>query len=215
MTETPADTETPIAKSVMIRKLLLYGVLVIMLCALAYDYSYARPAVNAAYDRLIQEHERVNRSNGLITSGDVIALMNREPDATRTDGRDFVQEYHFAGGIPGRPHKLFAVFVQTPDGELIFQRHHKFVYESTSEVVPIPEVKVYEAEELLLELDVDEEGGVNRYFAMYDQDKDGFLRGVEITPPAEAKMLTLDTNQDQQVSLEELRVYMRRVGDIR
>ena len=137
-----SESNTPSTASAsradVVRKLILFVLLGIMLAALAYDYRVARPAVNAAYDKITDESRRVNADgHAVFTNKDVSKLLGRQPDESFRDAADLVEVYHFAGGVPLKPHKLYTVFKKNGENE-IFYRHAKFGYRTSQDVIPIP-----------------------------------------------------------------------------
>ncbi|QEG01688.1 hypothetical protein Mal15_57660 [Stieleria maiorica] len=118
------------------RKILLYGLLGLMVAALAYDYLVARPAVNAAYDQITDASMTANRKGaGFLSNEQVRELIGKQPVHTFKDGRYTVEVFHWPGGLIVKPHKLYAVYMKNGDS-LMFNRHAKFVYEAADIVTP-------------------------------------------------------------------------------
>ena len=94
--------------------------LVILLCILAlglagmgYDQYVARPAVEAAYQSIIEKHGEINASPGkTFTNKDVQELIGKTPARTLTnpDGNT-VEIYQWRAGLPIRTHDLFAIYL--------------------------------------------------------------------------------------------------------
>lgn len=150
------------------RRLVLFGLLGLMVVALAYDYLVARPAVNAAYDKITDESVAVNRTGtGFLSNLKVRELVGKEPAETFMDGDQSVEVFHWAGGLIVKPHKLYAVYKKSGDDKL-FYRHSKFAYEASSVVTPdrplvqAPDEDDSDAEEALYEAEMtggDQAGG--------------------------------------------------------
>ncbi|WP_182866687.1 hypothetical protein [Stieleria mannarensis] len=118
------------------RKIVLYGLLGLMVAALAYDYLVARPAVNTAYDQIAEASMAANRKGaGFLSNEQVRELIGKQPVETFNDGRYTVEVFHWPGGLIVKPHKLYAVYMKNGDG-LMFNRHAKFVYEAADIVTP-------------------------------------------------------------------------------
>jgi hypothetical protein len=222
-----------------LRKGILYGLLVIMLVALGYDYLVARPAVDEAYDKIVKENQRMNARPGeVLTNTGVAELIGKEPSETFNDGADLVEVYAFRGGLPMKPHKLFAVYKRQGEQQA-FYRHAKFVYESSSAVAPVSVSKTVDAglsdEELAA--NAEEEmaaagggfsddnggggggggrpgGGPGGGFdpaAMFDEndaDGDGKLAGDEIPERMSENVAAIDTDGDAAVSKQEWTAYI-------
>ena len=136
------DTAGEKPKSGILRKLALYALLLIMIAAIIYDYRVARPSVNAAYDEIAKASVTSNTDGTKVFTNETVReLMGREPDETFNDGMDLVEVYHFKGGLPLRPHRLWTVFKKNGDNHL-FYRHAKFAYEASNAVSPINEIMV-------------------------------------------------------------------------
>ena len=131
----------------MVRKVVLYGLLLLMLLALGYDYQFARPAVEEAYNKILEQNQIVNANKiEKFTDKDVAKLLGKEPAKSFQDGGDLVQEFHFTAGIPFRPHKLFAVYKKSEDDNL-FYRHSKFLFEPAKQVLLHSDTKITGPEE--------------------------------------------------------------------
>ena len=136
------DASAGASKGSSIRKFALYGLLAIMIVAIVYDYRVARPAVDDAYDKIATASVAANSdATEILTNQKVQELLGKQPAETFKDGNDLVEVYHFSGGLPGRPHRLWAVFKKNGENNL-FYRHAKFAYEASSTVSPVNEVMV-------------------------------------------------------------------------
>ena len=127
------------------RRAFLYVVLALMICAIVYDYVIARPAVRLAYQRIETESRVVNAAGGagFLSSTDVQELLDKQPTETFMDGSDYVEVFTWTGGLPGKPHKLWAVYKTNAD-EKLFYRHAMFVYEGSDDVSSINRMTVPE-----------------------------------------------------------------------
>ena len=115
--------------------------LVILLCILAlglvgmgYDQYVARPAVEAAYQSIIEKHGEINATPGkTFTNKDVQELIGKTPARTLTnpDGNT-VEIYQWRAGLPIRTHDLFAIY-KTQDDALMFQEGGMGDYEKIAE----------------------------------------------------------------------------------
>ncbi len=118
------------------RRFVLYGLLVVMLIALAYDYMVARPAVKAAYNKITAASAEANSSGvGFLSNLKVRELIGKEPSREFMDGSQTVEVFHWSGGLIVKPHKLYAVY-KPQDGEWLFYRHSMFSYEATNQLMP-------------------------------------------------------------------------------
>ena len=134
------------------RKMVLYGLLALMIVALAYDYLVARPAVSEAYDQITTASIEANRKGTEFLSNEKVReLIGKQPAETFMDGSNSVEVFHWRGGLIVKPHKLYTVYAKNGDNWLFF-RHAKFAYERSSDVlpdrsiVPAPEGEDLEAE---------------------------------------------------------------------
>ncbi len=119
------------------RKLILFGVLGVLLVALAYDYRVARAGVESAYDKIIASSEKTNASKtDSLSQQDIQALVGRPPTETFQEGDDLVEVYSWRSGLPIRTYKLYAFYRPQGDGH-VFYRHAKYQYESKSDVMAI------------------------------------------------------------------------------
>lgn len=120
--ESPAPP-APAAGSARLRQAILLGLLLLMLGALWYDYSIARPAVKDAYQRIAQLNQSVNGSGNktYMTEKDVQKELNRQPiDSFREQGY-FVEVYGWRSGLPIKTHNYYAVYTDT--SPRIFMTH--------------------------------------------------------------------------------------------
>ena len=129
------SNDQSVKSSGVARKAILFGILAIGLVALAYDYRVARPAVSDAYDRITERSTKVNAdSTKTFTDRDVREIVGREPARTFDDANgDRVEVYSWRAGFPTKTHDLYAVYKPNGD-QLLFHRHAKYRYESSSEV---------------------------------------------------------------------------------
>ncbi|NNE01102.1 MAG: hypothetical protein HKN47_27620 [Pirellulaceae bacterium] len=234
-TDAQVPTEPPKSTGDKVRKLILFSLLGIMVVALAYDYRIARPAVNTAYDIITTESEKMNKvGDSVFTNSDVQKLINKTPTSSFADGYDLVEVYSYNGGIPGRPHNLYAVYKPHGDKQM-FYRHSKFVYERGTDVAPIATATVNQySEEEIAQIDAadaallaqqrrsappesptDQRRDLNSatLFADYDKDNDLKLTGDEIPADIAQVLSEVDTDGDGAVSLEELDARMEATSD--
>lgn len=117
------------------RQTVLLVVLVLMVCALLYDYQVARPAVDKAYDQIAEKSMLINsQSTDVLTNAGVKELLGLEPSSSFEEvNGDLVEVYSWRSGLPIRTHQLFTVYKMN-DGQWMFHRHSKFLYESSGEV---------------------------------------------------------------------------------
>ena len=218
------ENETPPVESRGgLRKLLLFALLAIALVALGYDYLYARPAVNSAYDSITSTSEKIN-SDGteVFTNAKLAELIGRAPATQFQDGNDLVEVFHFTSGIPFRPHKLFVVYKRNGVNQ-IFYRHEKFGYEPTSVVSPIDVLKVienppgYSGEDDIYAADAAGQHGGGPsplldgmpdpevVFRSQDVNGDNILMDDEIPLGILPRLEEIDTNGDGAISIQEMR----------
>jgi hypothetical protein len=133
-TNTP-QSSTPSNQGGSKRLPILLGILAIGLVGLGYDRFIARPAVEAAYDSLLAENQRMNADSTVtFTDADVRKLLGRDPAETFTDTNgDTVERYSWRAGMPIKSHDLFVVY-KTQTDFLMFHRADKFAFESGGEV---------------------------------------------------------------------------------
>lgn len=194
-----------------LRRGILYSLLCILAVALVYDYGVARPNVNAAYDVLLDENQRLNaKPNEFLSNTDVQKLLKKEPSSTFNDGSSFVEVYQWPGGIPGWPHSLFAVY-KDRDDQHMFYRQAKFIYDSSSEVSPIAELTIPpfdpDFEALHQIMSYEESSGTvdaSEMMAQLDANGDGSLAGDEIPDHEFGGLDLTDTNGDKSISEDEL-----------
>ncbi|QDT09882.1 hypothetical protein [Planctomycetes bacterium K23_9] len=223
----PSDGSLSVAK---IRKTILFSVLLVGGVALAYDHLVARPAVAAAYDQITQESRKLNGQAGeTFSNDDVRKLLGKEPAEEFRDGLEYVEVYDFSGGLPGCPHRLYAVF-KTIGSSKLFYRHAKFKFESRYEVSPIADSFVpfhtvkeyaeYDAARRRYEEETREQreeyfrahGATQSYdreffttmFALHDYDGDGELNQDEMPPFIQQQIVYFDLDGSLTVSLDEL-----------
>ncbi len=113
MSETSnSQSSTPPKQGGSKRLPILLGILAIGLVGLGYDRFIARPAVEAAYESLLAENQRVNADSTVtFTNTDVRELLGRDPAETFTDSNgDTVETYSWRAGMPGKSHDLFVVY---------------------------------------------------------------------------------------------------------
>ncbi|MEM8668707.1 MAG: hypothetical protein AAGG48_14395 [Planctomycetota bacterium] len=120
------------------RLLILLGILGIGLVGLGYDRVIARPAVEAAYDSLLAENEKLNASGtDVLNDSSVRDLLGCEPAEMFDDTNgDKVEKYSWRAGMPIKTHDLFVVYKKNDKG-LMFHRADKFVFESGGQATVI------------------------------------------------------------------------------
>jgi hypothetical protein len=198
-----------------LRRLTLFAFLAVMIYAIVYDYRIARPAVAAAYDQITTESRRLNSQAGSTFSNvDVQKLLGKTPSDEFTEGTHFIEAYDFPAGIPGRPHRLYAVFKQNGSQKL-FYRHAKFAYETGKEVAPFPENEVLEISEegaelmqKLGEAEFEQEARMGLYgphemFKALDANADGQLQRDEMVQGLREASKARDENNDGVLSRAE------------
>lgn len=127
-------TETAAAKPSRTRSALLFGLLAVMIGALAYDYKVARPSVELAYTQLVDLNIAVNADpNDKVTPERVAEALGKSPSETFKDLSDTVEVYSWRGGLFFRSHKLYVAYRVTPLGTLM-SRTSKFSYDKHAEV---------------------------------------------------------------------------------
>ena len=133
MSEASSSTET--ARGGGSRQTVLLVLLGVMIVALAYDYTVARPNVDAAYDKIVTKSMQVNsKSTEVLTNMGVRELLEMEPSETLEEANgDLVEVFSWRSGLPIRTHNLYAVYKKNGD-EWLFHRHSKFIHESSAEV---------------------------------------------------------------------------------
>jgi hypothetical protein len=113
------------------RKVILYGLLALMVAALAYDFLVARPAVNAAYDKIAAASVEINaKGNEYLSNTDVQELIGKKPAETFMDGTQSVEVFKWTGGLIVKPHRLYAVYRKNGD-DWMFSRHEAFAYDES------------------------------------------------------------------------------------
>ncbi len=225
----PAPQE--LKSSGALRKGILYGLLTLMLLALAYDYGVARPAVSDAYDKIMEANERTNsKTSDVFTKSQVTELLGQEPAESFREGGSLVEVYAFRGGLPFKPHKLYAVYKKQGDHDVFF-RHEKFVHETDAQFSPDPVVFFTPPSEEPATEDEsssgmsstggessdggDGEPGRGRgprgggfdpeaMFAERDADGDGKLIGDEVSDRMKENLSEIDKDGDGAISKEEL-----------
>ncbi|MCO8125373.1 hypothetical protein NHH03_26780 [Stieleria sp. TO1_6] len=105
-----------------VRKLVLFGLLAVMLAALIYDYAVARPAVNAASDKITEANSKANgQAIGFLTPEKVSEVLGKTPVETFDDGSLSVEVYHFPSGLVVKSHKLYAAYRKSGDERMFYQ----------------------------------------------------------------------------------------------
>ncbi|MGB7347445.1 MAG: hypothetical protein WBD20_24705 [Pirellulaceae bacterium] len=222
-----------LSRSAKIRKVILFGLLFVMMIALLYDYRVARPAVANDYDRITDESRRLNGIAGeTFSNEDLRTLLGKTPSEEFTDGSDLVEVYSYRGGIPGRPHRLFAIFKANGDQKL-FYRHSKFVFETRGDVAPIADpviLQFTEDEAALLDEQYEQSDGMGggpeaaqegqrsrrdpaAMFAERDADADGKLTGDEIPAPMAERLSDIDTDGDGSVTKSEMDASLAKIRE--
>ncbi len=109
-------------KNVRIALFALLGVLVI---AIAYDYLYARPAVDKAYDKIAALNNDMNVSAGakVLKSDDIHAALGRQPTTVLKEDPFTIEVYQWRAGLPWRTYDYYVVYVGQK--ELAFSTHFK------------------------------------------------------------------------------------------
>ncbi|QDV11806.1 hypothetical protein CA51_16820 [Rosistilla oblonga] len=130
--ESAATTTT--AKPSRTRSYLLFGILGLMIIALAYDYKVARPNVEQAYEDLVAFNMQVNADpSDMVTPEMVAEMLGKTPTRTFKDMSDFVEVYSWRGGLFFKSHDLYVAYRVTPLGTLM-ARTSKFNYDAHREV---------------------------------------------------------------------------------
>jgi hypothetical protein len=106
-----------------------------MLGALGYDYLVARPALDNAYDKIVDENTRINADpTRFMTNGDLHKLIGKSPSRSFTDkSGEFVEMFEWPGGLVLKTHKLYAYYQQTA-GQHRFVRLAKHATEAQSDI---------------------------------------------------------------------------------
>ncbi len=121
---------TPRTPRGRLRSTLLVGTLVVLSSGLVYDFTVARPAVEAAYDRVSQRNQDFNaeRKHQAMRDHDIQELLGFPPDRTFEDQGMHVEVYSWRAGLPFRSHDLYCVY-RTVNGEHFFVRLTKFLHD--------------------------------------------------------------------------------------
>ncbi|WP_145343979.1 hypothetical protein [Rosistilla ulvae] len=137
------------------RSYILFGVLGLMIIALAYDYKVARPQVEQAYEELVLLNIHVNADpTDKVTPEMVSKALGKTPSRTFKDMTDLVEVYSWRGGLFFRTHDLYVAYRETPLGTLM-ARTSKFKYDDHMAVyedvyarmgVGVPNVEAVDAE---------------------------------------------------------------------
>jgi hypothetical protein len=231
---TPAQSA---ATGSSLRRKFLFGLLGILLIALAYDYAVARPGVETAYDQIAERSIEVNaNSTQVFTNTDVHQLIGKDPARTFQDPNgDTVEVFRWLSGLPIRSHELFAVY-KPNGGKLLFHRHAKFKYETSEEVGNLSSARMVAKPEDYASVDASgmvesgTDGGPGgggpggggpgggggfdpeTRFTEQDADSDGFWKGDEIPERTHQSLTEVDTDGDGAVSKAE---WMARVEAMR
>lgn len=116
----------------------LFGILGLLLVALGYDRMVARKHVDAAYEKIDALNRNINASSErrAMTNEDVQKELGRQPSNsyTRDDGKEYVEEYRWMSGLPGKFHTYYAVY---SGNKKLFQHHAKFQIPDLSPDVPV------------------------------------------------------------------------------
>ncbi|QDV68124.1 hypothetical protein Poly24_18320 [Rosistilla carotiformis] len=116
------------------RSYILYGVLGVLIVAIAYDYKVARVGVEKAYNDLVVLNIDVNADpDNKVTPELVAQTLGKNPSKTFDDMNDLVEVYSWRGGLFFKTHKLYVAYRRTPLGTLM-SRTSKFNYDAHAEV---------------------------------------------------------------------------------
>lgn len=140
------DTQSESASTSNKRSIVLFVLLAIMIVAITYDYKVARPAVEQAYDSVVQRNIEINADPTAMLTPEIVAdLLAKTPVSKFQDGVDQVEVYAYSGGLPFKPHNLYIIYRDTPSG-LLMSRAAKFVYDSHHEIYDHDSTEVNDVE---------------------------------------------------------------------
>lgn len=105
---------------------------IVALVCLAYDFLFARPSVNQAFDAV--SALRASDPASQLTQADIATVIGHQPMQTFRDRSDLVEVYKWRSGLPTLTHKLYAVYREGGGGEYFFYRHSKFTHERSDDL---------------------------------------------------------------------------------
>src|SRR4051812_24514952 len=137
-------TTAPRTQDSPVRLVILLGLLAVAVGALAYDHFVAKPACQAADEKIqtfVDEQNKLGVKVGkLVTPDDIHKLLNTQPTDVVDDDKDSytIEYYRWWGHVPvinKRRHFIAVVYTGTKPRH--FSSHHR--EEPQAEALPIPE----------------------------------------------------------------------------
>ena len=111
MSDVPTTEPAPAAKGTNpLRLIVLLSIFGIALAGLLYDYTVARPASKAAYDKVITMLEDEERTELSISPEDVQKEIGQKPSAVEELENGKIEIYSWRSGMPIRKYSLYVVY---------------------------------------------------------------------------------------------------------
>lgn len=157
--DSPESTPSPQQESGGGRHKVFFGIIAllgVLVAGFCYEMYVARPAAQAAFDKVANARLKSIRDEITLTNLDIRDLLGRDPSETFSEGDDQFEVYHWGIGVIVDSHKLYTVYQK--DGEdWVFVRHSKFSDDSTENALVVVNAPEEDEEDTMY--GGDEDGG--------------------------------------------------------